>query len=80
MNQKLIEYMVSNPSEMQMGILKYLYSSMLKQLDALNQYKNDEINKLQNIYNNETDRDIQSIYDNRVLLKEEIDIISQKIL
>ena len=61
MNQKLIEYMVSNPSEMQMGILKYLYSSMLKQLDALKQYKNDEINKLQNFYNNETDQDIQSI-------------------
>lgn len=79
MNQKLIEYMVSNPSEMQMGILKYLYSSMLKQLDALKQYKNDEINKLQNFYNNETDQDIQSIYDNRVLLKEEIDLISQNL-
>ncbi len=79
MNQKLIEYIVSNPSEMQMGILKYLYSSMLKQLDALKQYKNDEINKLQNIYNNETNQDIQSIYDNRILIKQEIDIISQNL-
>lgn len=46
MNQKLIEYMVSNPSDLQRGILKNLYSSMLRQLDTLKQYKNDEINKL----------------------------------
>ncbi len=43
MNQKLIEYMVSNPSEMQMGILKYLYSSMLKQLDAFFHTGSDKV-------------------------------------
>ncbi len=44
MEQQLIEYMTSNPSDVQIGILKYLYSSMLKQLDALKQFKSDEIN------------------------------------
>ena len=79
MNQQLIEYMTYKPSNKQIGILKYLYSSMLKQLEALQQFKADEINKIQSVYNGDSDENLENIINNRPLILESIEKLSNNI-
>lgn len=80
MDEHFIEYIITNPSNKQIDILKYLYSSMLKQLEAIQQFKDEEIHKIQAAYDsNDDDEKIQLIMNKRILVKQTIDNVAHNL-
>lgn len=79
MNKKLIEYMIQSPTSSQMVSLRIFYSTLIKQLDSLQRFKNEESERIKTAYiSNEPDL-IQSMIINRTLIENELDCMNENL-
>lgn len=76
MNGQLIKYMVEN-KEIQEDVLKPLYSSLLKELDAVKQFKSKESYNIKNSYERGDLSSISKISENSSLIETEIKNINE---